>query len=142
MWKRCNIRYLLTANWYWLGITRDIQEYINSYPYCNNSSKYKILKGKTKIIIENGPHYRYVADIWNIPKEIADKTDYKYILDIVDHFSKWYYGYLLKTKTKEEVLKNIEIYCELFGMPKILQTDNGGEFKNNNLERFCHENNI
>ena len=27
-------------------------------------------------------------------------------------------------------------------MPKILQTDNGGEFKNNNLERFCHENNI
>ena len=27
-------------------------------------------------------------------------------------------------------------------MPKILQTDNGGEFKNNNLERFCLENNI
>ena len=27
-------------------------------------------------------------------------------------------------------------------MPKILQTDNGGEFKNNNLENFCNENNI
>ena len=34
------------------------------------------------------------------------------------------------------------IFCELFGMPKILQTDNGGEFKNNNLENFCNENNI
>ena len=100
------------------------------------------MKGKTKIIIENGPHYRYVADIWNIPKEICEKTEYKYILDIVDHFSKWYYGYLLKNKTKEEVLKKIELFCELFGIPKILQTDNGGEFKNNIIENFCNENNI
>ena len=133
---------LLRANWYWSGITRDIQNYINACPGCNNSNKYKKLKGKTKIIIENGPHYRYVADIWNIPKEICEKTEYKYILDIVDHFSKWYYGYLLKNKTKEEVLKKIELFCELFGIPKILQTDNGGEFKNNIIENFCNENNI
>ena len=133
---------LLKANWYWYGITRDIQDFINYCPECNNSNKFKKLKGKSKIIIENGPHYRYVADIWNIPKEISKKTEYNYILDIVDHFSKWYYGYLLKTKTKEEVLKKIEIFCELFGTPKILQTDNGGEFKNNDLENFCEENNI
>jgi len=133
---------ILKANWYWFGITRDIQDYINTCPECNNSNKFKKLKGKIKIIIENGPHYRYVADIWTIPKEIAKKTEYKYILDIVDHFSKWYYGYLLKTKTKDEVLKKIEMFCELFGTPKILQTDNGGEFKNNDLENFCEENNI
>ena len=34
------------------------------------------------------------------------------------------------------------MFCELFGTPKILQTDNGGEFKNNDLENFCEENNI
>ena len=30
----------------------------------------------------------------------------------------------------EETLKNIDSFCELFSYPKILQTDNWGEFKN------------
>ena len=75
-------------------------------------------------------------------QELKDVTDYNYVLDIIDHFSKWYYGYLLKTKTAEEVLKNIEIFMENFGKCKILQTDNGTEFKNTLLERYCLENNI
>ena len=78
---------LLKDNWYWYGITRDIQAFINSCPSCNNANKFKKLKGKNKIIIENGPHYRYVADLWNIPKEISEKIKFKYILDMVDHFS-------------------------------------------------------
>ena len=54
-----------------------------------------------------------------ITKRFSKDTGYKYILDIVDHFSKWYYGYLLKLKEGEEVLKRIEIFNENFGMPKI-----------------------
>ena len=133
---------IISSNWYWYGITKDIQNYINSCPLCNNKGKFKKLKAKSKIIIENGPHYRYIADLWTIPKEISSETEYKYILDIVDHFSKWYYGYLLKSKSAEEVLINLENFCELFGYPKILQTDNGGEFKNKQLENFCEKNSI
>ena len=92
--------------------------------------------------MENGPHYRYVADLWTIPKEIANNIEYKYILDIVDHFSKWYYGYPLKTKEAKEVCRKIEIFCENFGLPKILQTDNGKEFDNKILNDYCLENNI
>ena len=82
---------LLKNNWYWYGITRDVQNYINNCPNCNMNKKYKPLKSKIKVVIENGPHYRYVADIWTLPKDIASQSNYKYILDIVDHFSKWYY---------------------------------------------------
>ena len=57
------------------------------------------MKKKIKIILDDGPHYRYVADIWYLNQELRDVTDYNYVLDIIDHFSKWYYGYLLKTKT-------------------------------------------
>ena len=81
---------------------KDIENFIKTCPFCNTGNKFKKLKGKNKIIIENGPHYRYVADIWTLPKEIANLTNYKYILDIVDHFSKWYYGYLLHTKEAKE----------------------------------------
>ena len=80
-------------------MTRDIQDIINTCPYCTNSTKFKKLKKRNKIIIENGPHYRYVADLWNLPKDIADSSEYKYVLDIVDHFSKWDYGYPLKSKS-------------------------------------------
>ena len=111
-------------------MARNIQNNINSYPLCNNKDKFKKLKAKSKIIIENGPHYRYMADLLNIPREISSEVEFKYILYIVDHISKWYYGYLLKSKSAEEVLMNIENFWELFDYPQILQTDNGGEFKN------------
>ena len=68
--------------------------------------------------------------------------DYNYVLDIIEHFSKWYYGYLLKTKEAEEVWKKFEIYKGNFGKWKILQVVNRTEFKNKVLEKYCHDNNI
>ena len=140
--KTATYQYLINSHWFWYGMTRDIQEVLNSCPYCINPNKYKKLKGKNKIIIEDGPHYRYVADLWNLPNDIAENSEYKYILDIVDHFSKWYYGYPLKSKTAEEVFKNLETFFENFGKPKILQVDNGREFKNQILINYCKENNV
>ena len=128
---------VLNNNWFWNGMKKDIANFIKTCPFCNTGNKYKKLKGKNKIIIENGPHYRYAADIWTLPKEIASETNYKYILDVVDHFSKWYYGYLLHSKEAKEILKNLQIFFENFGYPKILQTDNGKEFKNELLKNFC-----
>jgi len=97
---------------------KEVENFITACPFCNTGNKFKQLKGKNKIIIENGPHYRYVADIWTLPKEITNLTKYKYILDIVDHFSKWYYGYLLYSKESKEILKNLEIFFENFGALK------------------------
>ena len=95
-----------------------------------------------KIIIENDLHDRYVTDIWHLPKEISDKVDYKYLLDIVDHFSNWYYGYFLYSKEGEENLKNTEKYIESFGKSIILQTENWKEFDNHFLKTYFGDNNI
>ena len=51
-----------------------------------------------KIILDNGPHYRYLADLWYLNKDIRDLTGYNYVLDIIEHFSKCYYGNLLIAK--------------------------------------------
>ena len=136
------INLLHEEKWYWYGMNKDIGNIIKSCKFCNKPKKFKPMKKKIKIVLDNGPHYRYVADLWYLNQELKDVTDYNYVLDIIAHFSKWYYGYLLKTKTAEEVLKNIEIFMENFGKCKILQTDNGTEFKNTLLERYCLENNI
>ena len=73
--------------------------------------------------MDDGPHFRYV-DIWYLYKEIKSVTGYNYVLDVIDHFSKWYNGYLLKTKEAKEVLKKIELFIENFWVCKILQVDN------------------
>ena len=120
----------------------DIQEKIKLCNKCINPNKLISLIMKSKIIIDNGPHYRYVADLWYLNSEIAKYSGYKYVLDIIDHFSKWYGGYLLKNKTAEEVVKNIGRFIENFGVPKICKIDNGTEFKNNLLDIYCNNNEI
>ena len=91
-------------------MNQEIQNIIKTCTICNQANKYKSLKKKTKIIIDKGPHFRYAADIWYLCDEIKIENGYKYVLDIIDHFSKWYQRYLLKSKEAIELLKKIEMY--------------------------------
>ena len=130
-------------NWYWFGFYKDIMNYINNCPFCDNiKSKFKKINTGFKIITDKGPHYRYIADLWYLSKEIRNKSGFNYILDVIDHFSKWYQGYALVTKSSKEVLTYINSFVQSFGKPYILQTDNGLEFCNSDIENFCINNDI
>lgn len=55
--------------------------------------------------------------------------EFKFIGHIVDHFAKFHVLFALKTKEPKVVAKNIKVrYLSYFGLPKILQSDNGTEF--------------
>ena len=82
------INLLHKEKWYQNGMNRDIGDIIKSYAFCNKPFKFKSLSKKMKIIIDNGPHYRYFADLWYLIEELKEETGYSYILDIIDHFSK------------------------------------------------------
>ena len=107
---------------------------------CKNSGKFKKIYRKNKIVIDNSQNYRYFIDLWIIPKKIAKPTNNKYIIDIVKHFNKQYYEYLLYTKNGEEVFKKIQIFIDNFGKPKILQLDNGREFDNKIINNYYSNN--
>ena len=54
--------------------------------------------------------------------------EYKYILHVRDHFSKFSWTYALTSKRASEVAENIvQLFCS-FGPAKILQSDNGRKF--------------
>ena len=55
--------------------------------------------------------------------------EYKWILHIVDHFSKFSSSFALKSKHAVEVAEKLALWIGLFGPPHILQCDNGTEFK-------------
>lgn len=87
-----------------------------------------------------------IDDIWS--SDLIDKQNiakqnkgYKYILTIIDVFSKFAYAIPLKSKSSKEV---IDAFTKLFisRKPKKLCTDQGSEFTNNLFTKFLKDNNI
>ena len=49
-------------------------------------------------IFPNGPLDRIVADMWELPEYIKIKTNFTWVLDIIDYFSKFILSYPLIQK--------------------------------------------
>ena len=49
-------------------------------------------------IFPNGPLDRIVADTWELPEYIKIKTNFTWVLDIIDYFSKFILSYPLIQK--------------------------------------------
>ena len=60
---------------------------------------------------------------------ITPDGEYKWILHIVDHFSKFSSSFALRSKHAVEVSEKLALWISLFGPPYILQCDNGTEYK-------------
>ena len=72
---------------------------MNECPICYAKYFSIKLKNKISIIQDFGPHYRYLMDITYLKNNIYNgKTTYKYIIDFIDHFSKFYWGFLIRDK--------------------------------------------
>jgi hypothetical protein len=66
---------------------------------------------------------------------------YKYFLTVVDHFSGYPWVFPLFTKTSTEVSFHLVELFTTFGPPRILHSDNGGEFVNelvSNIAKIFH----
>jgi hypothetical protein len=59
--------------------------------------------------------------------EMPEYNGFNLILRVVDHLSKFGYACPIKTKTSEEVGKSLTCILATSIMPRILQSDNGGE---------------
>ncbi|KAF9758282.1 Retrovirus-related Pol polyprotein from transposon, partial [Nosema granulosis] len=72
----------------------------------------------------------------------TSSTGYKYLLTIVDHYSKFADVHPLRSKDSFEVTETILRTIQKMGIPKIILSDNGTEFKNEKFRRVCAKNNI
>lgn len=78
------------------------------------------------------------SDVWG-PSPINSKLGYRWYVLFIDDCTRMTWLYLLKTK--EEVARVFKLFHNMvkkqFGKPiKILRSDNGAEFVNNNLREF------
>ena len=132
--------YNIVKNKY-IGIIRDDVE-----KFLKNQTVYQITKeprkGINKPIITTYPNERWAIDLVDMKIYEKQNNGYKYILTCIDYFTKYVWTEPLKD-TQSLSVKNamIKISDESNTKPKIIQADNGPEFKGE-FSDWTHNNKI
>ena len=77
------------------------------------------------------------ADLKDMQQLSRQNKGYKYLLNIIDLFSKYVYSIPLKSKSSHEITTAFEkLFDSSDRKPQKLWTDQGSEFTNNNFKQF------
>lgn len=88
-------------------------------------------------------HQMWQSDLIYLPNFIHDNDQYKYLICVIDVFSRKLYVKLLKTKDAKVVLEAFtSIHSSIQHSPEILYVDMGGEYINKNFKKYCADNGI
>ena len=110
-----------------IGITeREIQKYINSLQINQRLHPRFINKEPLKPVISHG--VMDLVDMQNNPVESSGKT-FRYVLVVLDVFSRYLFLRALQSKSSAEIASHVLQLFSDIGPPKIVQTDQGTEFK-------------
>ena len=90
-------------------------------PTCIKTKFGKLIKSNPKKIVAKGPKERYIIDGWKLHQELAKITGYSWVIDIIDHFSKYIMSFPVENNNAVNALNCLKEFCILIGYPKILQ---------------------
>lgn len=120
----------ISAHYFGIGETK-IQKFINGLDiqrqrHTRFDNKAPLKPVDATLVMER--HQVDIVDLRNIPVVIGG-VRYRYVLSVLDVFSRFLWLRSLADKNADTVARELyKIYLE-FGPPKIIQTDQGGEFK-------------
>ncbi|GFY26180.1 retrovirus-related Pol polyprotein from transposon 297 [Trichonephila clavipes] len=72
----------------------------------------------------------------------TSSKNYKFILAVIDSFTKFVWLYPTKTTSTSEVIKKLDIQKTTFGNPRFLITDRGTTFTSDEFRTYCSEQKI
>lgn len=99
-------------------------------------------KFKRARVLVSEPYEQYDADIADLSSLAGENDKYRYILVVIDIFSRYLWLEPLRTKTGKEVLNAFKSICARGVVPKKICTDSGAEFKFKGLDDFLKSNNV
>lgn len=93
-------------------------------------------------IIEDHPMDRLVIDCIDMRTYTEENDDLAWILTCVDVFTLFAWAFTMSSKEANSICKGLTIVINNWGPPKILHSDNGGEFVNEAVQMICDKFNI
>jgi transposase InsO family protein len=109
-------------------------------------TKKPIRKSNKKMLTTN-INKIFSIDLIDMNPLVSKNKQYRYILTVVDNFSRYVFLSKLKIKDGRQVVNALKEICLLKShppqtYPSAILSDNGLEFKNQFMTEFCRENNI
>ena len=117
---------------------KDVDNFLDNQPTDQITKQVKHNK-VYDTIISNKPAENYQMDIMYLPNPSLNKN-YKYLLVVIDVYSRYLMASPMKTKTGKEVFETYKNIVDKNGIPDNLNLDTGSEFIYKPFVDYCKDN--
>lgn len=88
-------------------------------------------------ILSTFQNERWNCDLIDLASYSKSNNDVTFLLVVIDHFTSFVFVVPLKNKSSVLIANELQFLIYREGAPSILQTDNGGEFVNDEIAELC-----
>lgn len=136
------LQYRIGKTYYGIG-KGTIQRWINKQPQCSKRKPLFDNRAPLRPINADAVNSRHQIDIVDMSRcpDYCNGKMYKYVLSVLDVFSRLVWLRALPSRKAEAVVQAVSLIYNEWSYPKVIQTDQGQEFKGA-FAKFCEEENI
>ena len=117
---------------YWVNMAQDVEKHCQECLKCQQSKQPKPIRAPMTSIPIGRPWEMIAVDILEL--SVSSRNN-RYLLVIQDYFTKWAKAIPMKDQTASRITNEIVKVCSLFGIPKILHSDQGRNFESTILRQ-------
>lgn len=130
---------LLKLHYWWPGMDACIERWIDNCSVCVKSDKHWKVGTEPLSIqdVPSGPWEKISID-FSGPFDCLGRES-RYLLVVIDNFSKWIYTLFLEHPVTDEVISFLKHIFSIEGAPKVIMSDNGVQFVSNKMSNFLKE---
>ncbi|KAJ8730401.1 hypothetical protein PYW07_017439 [Mythimna separata] len=128
----------IQEKYYWKNMRSDVENYVKKCPQCQtNKALRKVNRAPMQITsLSTRPFERVALDIVG-PLPEAGNDRFRYILTLQDDLTKFSTAYPITNTTAEESCECLVHFITLFGIPKMILTDQGTNFTAELFKQTC-----
>ena len=125
----------LETYFYWPSLRTDVTKFVSECTVCQRHKDSRALQQPFQ---ELPPVKQSLERISiDLTDMLSGANGYRYVLTVIDHYSRYVKFYPLRSKTTDEVSRNFVTYLNDFGVPNSVILDNGAEFTSNQFKDLC-----
>ena len=128
----------LASRYWWEGMYRDAVEHVAACDACRRA-KTPRLSGPLPVCTMRPPGAPFDIIGVDFLGPLPQSGDFRYVLVVMCHFSRYALCFPTIDRSPQTVAQIFlhSVFC-IFGMPRVVLTDNGKEFDNRMLEQVFH----
>lgn len=127
---------LLRASVWWLGMNNHVEQHIKQCLTCIQLSRMGQPEPLTMSKMPDGPWERIALDFWSCGS--IEET----VLVIADYYSRYLKVIIMRDKSSEATIKQLEKLFQELGWPEVMKHDNGPQFSANAFKQWAAANDV